>query len=291
MIAEDRFIDIPLSARAVSVGERITVGQTLDEAIKMWEATLGLARKCIDLQGQRPEPEKGIVMREVNDVEIESILSHPSKIIGIGLNYRDHCREQKVEPPRHPILFAKFPQSIVGPGGTIRWNRVLTEKVDFEAELAVVISKRARQVPVDKAMDCVAGFTALNDVSARDLQFGDKQWTRGKSLDTFCPMGPVLVTPDEIGEGNRLAISCSVNGVVYQDSNTSEMIFSVRELIAFITQGITLEPGDVIATGTPHGVGVFRRPPVFLKDGDEVVVTIEKIGELRNRVETFDVEL
>jgi len=154
--------------------------------------------------------------------------------------------------------------------------------VDFEAELGVVIGKRTQRVLPQEAMSFVLGYLPVNDVSARDLQFGDGQWIRGKSLDTFCPMGPAIVTADEVPDPHALGIRCLVNDVVFQDSNTREMIFKLPELISFITQGITLEPGDVISTGTPHGVGVFRKPSVYLKDGDRVCVEIEKVGVLNN---------
>jgi 2-keto-4-pentenoate hydratase/2-oxohepta-3-ene-1,7-dioic acid hydratase in catechol pathway len=156
--------------------------------------------------------------------------------------------------------------------------------VDFEAELAVVIGRRASRIAESEALDVVAGYTILNDVSARDLQFADRQWVRSKSLDSFCPLGPVLVTVDDVPDPNALSIGCTVNDVVMQESNTSQMIFGVRRLIAFITRGITLEPGDIIATGTPAGVGAFRTPPSYLRDGDEVVVSIEGIGDLGNPV-------
>jgi len=286
MISAERFVDIRLAGPGAA-----PIPQTLDEGLREWTKTLKLGEKCLDALRTRPASETEIFKRALVDVQLEPPVSHPSNIIGIGLNYRDHCREQRVEPPKHPILFSKFSNSIIGPDGIIRWNRRLTESVDFEAELAVIIGRRAQAVPVDEAMEYIAGYTVLNDLSARDLQFGDKQWVRGKSLDTFCPMGPFLATRDEIGEADRLAIRGSVNGVIFQDSNTSEMIFTVPQLVAFITQGITLEPGDVIATGTPAGVGVFRKPPVFLKDGDEVRIWIEKIGELRNLVKPFDAEL
>ena len=210
-------------------------------------------------------------------------IPNPGKVVAVGLNYMDHCREQNVEPPKQPLLFAKFPSSIIGPGDDITWNTDVTNQVDYEVELGVVVGRRARNVDVDHALDYVFGYTVLNDVSARDLQFGDGQWVRGKSLDTFCPIGPVIVTPDEIPDPQRLAMRCLVNSVALQDSSTSEMIFGVAEIIAFISRFITLEPGDVIATGTPYGVGVFRDPKVFLNDGDIVVAEIEGIGRLENR--------
>lgn len=207
----------------------------------------------------------------------------PGKVIAIGLNYWDHCREQDVEPPEHPLVFAKFPTSLVGHEADIRWDPNLTTQVDWEAELAVVIGRRARQVAADEALSRVAGYACANDVSARDLQFGDKQWVRGKSLDTFCPLGPWLVTPASVPDPGALRIASRVNGASMQDSNTSEMIVDVAGLVAFTSQAFTLEPGDVILTGTPDGVGVFRDPPVFLGDGDEVEIEIDGLGTLRNR--------
>jgi 2-keto-4-pentenoate hydratase/2-oxohepta-3-ene-1,7-dioic acid hydratase in catechol pathway len=206
----------------------------------------------------------------------------PSKVVAIGLNYMDHCRESGGTPPEKPVIFAKFSTAVIGPGAPIRWDPALTHQVDYEVELAVVIGRTARHVPAAQALDYVAGYTVANDVSARDLQFGDGQWVRAKSLDTFCPMGPCLVTRDEIPDPQDLAVRSLVNGQVMQDSTTAEMIFSVAVLIEFCSQAFTLLPGDVIATGTPHGVGAFRDPPVFLKDGDEVTVEIEGIGALTN---------
>lgn len=208
----------------------------------------------------------------------------PGKIVAVGNNYWDHCREQNIDPPKHPTLFAKFPTSIIGPEEPIRWPKGLTEKVDFEAELAVVIGRKVRGISEAEALEAVFGYTAANDVSARDLQFGDEQWLRGKALDTFLPLGPVVVTRDEVPDPQALPVRCRVNGVTYQDSNTREMIFPVRHLIAFIAQAFTLEPGDVILTGTPHGVGFFREPQVFLKPGDQVEVEVGDFGVLKNPV-------
>ena len=206
----------------------------------------------------------------------------PSKIVAFGLNYRGHRQELDAEPPPDPVIFAKFPSAVVGPGAAIRWDPALTQKVDFESELAVVIGRTARRVSAGEALDYVAGYTICNDVTARDLQFGDGQWVRGKSLDTFCPLGPWLVTRDEIHDPHNLSIRCVVNGTVMQDSTTSDMILGVPQLIAFVSRAFSLVPGDVIATGTPGGVGVFRSPPVFLKDGDVVTVQIEGLGQLTN---------
>jgi 2-keto-4-pentenoate hydratase/2-oxohepta-3-ene-1,7-dioic acid hydratase in catechol pathway len=208
----------------------------------------------------------------------------PGKIICVGLNYMDHCREQKLDPPDRPTLFAKFPTSVIGPGDEIRWPADFSTQVDYEAELAVVIGRTAQRVNEAAALDAVFGFTAANDVSARDVQFGDKQWVRGKAADSFCPLGPVVVTREDVPDPQVLPIRCRVNGVTLQDSNTREMIFPVRQIVAFISRAITLEPGDVILTGTPDGVGVYRDPKVFLKPGDRVEVEIEGLGLLANPV-------
>ena len=179
-------------------------------------------------------------------------------------------------------MFAKWSTSVIGHRDEIRWDPTLTSQVDFVAELAVVIGRRARRVREADAFDFVLGYTCLNDVSARDLQFRDSQWVRGKSLDTFCPIGPQVVTRDEIPDPGNLAISCTVNGERLQAARTSEMLFSVAQIISYASRSFTLAPGDVIATGTPPGVGAFRRPPRFLIDGDVVTVTIERIGTLTN---------
>ncbi|MBI1878925.1 MAG: fumarylacetoacetate hydrolase family protein [Chloroflexi bacterium] len=216
------------------------------------------------------------------EVKLLAPIANPSKVVAIGLNYMDHCREQNVEPPKTPIIFTKFPSSIIGPGDAIRWDPALTSQVDYEAELAVVIGRTARNVAEAEALDYVAGYTICHDVSARDLQFGDGQWVRGKSLDTFCPLGPFLATRDEISDPHNLAIRCTVNQTVLQNSNTVEMIFKIPHLIAFASRAFSLLPGDIIATGTPHGVGVFRSPKIFLKHGDVVTIEIEGLGQLTN---------
>jgi len=272
-------IDLSIALRALMKQPVQTMEELLGLGGEGMRRVSELCRIAETRQGELPS---GCLLQR-SEVTLRAPVLRPSKIIGIGLNYGDHCREQHVEPPSVPRLFAKYPSSVNGPGGVIRWDSHLTAAVDFEAELGVVIGSRALRVSRGDALECVAGYTVVNDVSARDLQFSDHQWVRGKSLDTFCPMGPVLVTRDEIPDPQGLGIRCTVNGVIVQNSNTSEMIFPVADLIEFITRGITLEPGDVIATGTPAGVGHFRTPPVYLKDGDEVVVSIEGVGELRNR--------
>jgi 2-keto-4-pentenoate hydratase/2-oxohepta-3-ene-1,7-dioic acid hydratase in catechol pathway len=211
-------------------------------------------------------------------------IAPPSKIIGIGLNYHDHAAEAKMDLPARPLLFAKWPNALIGDGEPIRLPPESNE-VDFEAELGVVIGEATRgPVPVERALDVVAGYICLNDVSARDVQFADGQWTRGKSFDTFCPVGPVLVPAREIADPQSLRIRCLVNGDVMQDASTADMIFSVAEVIAYVSSSIALEPGDVIASGTPPGVGFARTPPVYLRNGDVVTVKIEGIGTLTNPV-------
>jgi 2-keto-4-pentenoate hydratase/2-oxohepta-3-ene-1,7-dioic acid hydratase in catechol pathway len=210
-------------------------------------------------------------------------VTHPGKIVAAGRNYREHAAEEGAETPADPILFAKFPSALTGDGGDITWRASDTTQVDFEAELAVVIGRTARDVPAGRALGHVLGYTCCNDVSARDLQFGDGQWVRGKSLDTFCPLGPWIVTADEIPDPGTLRIRCLVNDEVLQDASTAELVHGVPALVAFCSRFMTLEPGDIIATGTPGGVGVFRDPPRFLGDGDRVVVDIERIGRLANR--------
>jgi 2-keto-4-pentenoate hydratase/2-oxohepta-3-ene-1,7-dioic acid hydratase in catechol pathway len=207
----------------------------------------------------------------------------PSKIVCIGLNYRDHAEEQGVDLPEAPLLFAKWPNTLIGAGEAIVIPPI-TSKVDYEAELGVVIGARLRNVSEENALEGVRGYLCLNDVSARDLQFADGQWVRGKSLDTFCPVGPKLVSADNVPDPQHLSIRALVNGRVLQDSSTAQMVFGVAAVIAHVSRAITLEPGDLIATGTPAGVGAFRDPPVFLQPGDEVTIEIEGLGALTNPV-------
>jgi len=229
----------------------------------------------IPVHGVRPIP--------LRDVEPRLPYNVPPKIWCIGLNYKDHTEESKIPPPERPVVFAKFSSCITAPGAPI----VLppdTKQVNYEAELAVVIGRRCRGVSAKDALDYVAGYTCLNDVGARDFLGSDGQVVWAKSQDTFGPMGPCLVTREDIRDPQRLPIRCWVNGQLLQDSNTDKMIFGVRELIVYISRGVTLEPGDVISTGTPPPVGSARKQPVFLKAGDEVVVEVEGIGRLSNPV-------
>ena len=204
----------------------------------------------------------------------------PQKIVCVGLNYRDHAEEQGTDLPERPLLFAKWPNTLIAPGDPIRIPPV-SQNVDYEAELGVVLGRRASRVAVDDALEFVKGYVVANDVSGRDVQFSDGQWVRGKSFDTFLPVGE-LVPASEVPDVQALPIRAVLNGTVMQDSNTSNMIFGVAEIIAFVSQAITLEPGDLIITGTPAGVGAFRKPPVWMKAGDEITIEIDGLGSITN---------
>jgi 2,4-didehydro-3-deoxy-L-rhamnonate hydrolase len=209
-------------------------------------------------------------------------IERPGKIVCVGLNYRDHAEEQRVELPEEPLLFAKWPNTLIGPGAAIVIPREVTQ-CDYEAELGVVVGTRAKGVSTENALEAVRGYLCANDVTARNFQFSDGQWSRGKSVDTFCPVGP-LVPAAEVPDPHALAIRTIVSGEVLQDSTTANLIFGVDEIISHITRTITLEPGDLILTGTPAGVGVFRRPRRLLEPGDEVTIEIEGLGSLTNPV-------
>jgi 2-keto-4-pentenoate hydratase/2-oxohepta-3-ene-1,7-dioic acid hydratase in catechol pathway len=227
-------------------------------------------------------PRRAYESMALADVKLE-VPVRPSKIIAIGRNYADHAKETGNEVPPAPIIFAKFPSSLIAHQETITWSESITTQVDWEGELAVVIGKRARNVSEDEALNYVFGYTIADDVSARDLQLRiDSQWTRGKSLDTFCPVGPWIVTRDEITDPHNLSVKTKVNGKVRQDGNTKDFLFNIPTLISYCSRMFTLEPGDLLLTGTPPGVGEGMKPPTYLKDGDVVSITIEGIGELSN---------
>ncbi|MBY0505167.1 MAG: fumarylacetoacetate hydrolase family protein [Bryobacteraceae bacterium] len=217
------------------------------------------------------------------DVKLHAPIPNPPKLFMIGLNYRDHAIESGMAIPTTPTVFSKFNNSIIGPGDTVVLPKASAQP-DYEAEFAFVIGKTAKHVKAADWKEYVFGYTVINDVSARDLQLASPQWLMGKSCDTFCPMGPTLVTAEEIADPHNLQIKLTLNGEVLQNSNTKELIFNIPALIEHITQVITLEPGDVISTGTPPGVGFARKPPVYLRDGDDCVVYVEGLGELRNPV-------
>ena len=223
------------------------------------------------------------VAADAPGVRLRAPLQRPGKIICLGLNYADHARETNSPIPQYPELFNKFANALIGPGEPIVLPRV-SQQVDYEAELAVVIGKPGRYIDEQRALEHVAGYTVLNDVSMRDFQFRGRQWMQGKTFDRSTPLGPWIVTADEIPDPQALDISCEVSGEVLQRSNTREMIFSVAAVVAYISQIMTLEPGDLIATGTPAGVGFAREPKRLLQPGDVVRVTIERIGTLENPV-------
>ncbi len=283
----DTLIDLNL-ARAFYLASRGLEAKYLArdmlDFIRQGEDAMDAAEETLEHLGSRRVD--GLLF-PASAAKILAPISNPSKIVAVGLNYWDHIREQAATPPAYPILFPKFPNSIIGQGDPITWDPAMTQKVDYEAELGIVIGKRAKRVPAKDALDFVFGYCNLNDVSARDLQHdekGGRQFTRGKSLDTFCPMGPYILTKDEIPDPQNLRIRSILNGNIVQDANTKEMINSVAQLIEFITQGITLEPGDLIASGTPAGVGHFRKPPSYMKPGDTIEVEVEGLGRLSNPV-------
>lgn len=269
----------------VAVGDRAVTAASLGAGLPRTMAAL-LADIDAGLGALRAAVDEAAISRDgtpLSSLRLAAPVPRPGKVVAIGRNYPDHTQEQGATPPPEPLIFAKFTTAVVGPGDEIRWDPSLTDQVDWEAELAVVIGRTARRVSEDEALDHVLGYTCLDDVSARDLQFGDKQWVRGKSLDTFCPIGPQIVTLDEIADPMDLGISCVVNGETVQEDRTSNMFYGVRRLISHCSNAFTLEPGDVIATGTPGGVGVFRDPPRFLHDGDVVQIVIDGVGILENR--------
>ena len=267
----DRVID--LAAAGLPAGPN----GGLIEIVRGGDAMLDRARKALD--------DPNAKSYELSKVKVLPPIRQPSKIVAIGLNYIDHCKETGLPVPTVPVPFSKFTTSVCGPYDDIVWPLSVTKEVDYEVELGVVIGKTALNVPEAKALDYVFGYTVVNDISARDLQFvGARQWDRSKSFDTFCPYGPYIVTKDEIPDPHVLQVRTILNGKEMQNSNTKNLIFNVPRIIAHLSQGTTLLPGDLIPTGTPGGVGFRRTPPVFLKDGDECVCEVEGIGAIRNRM-------
>lgn len=264
---------------SVNNGER-KVGVVEDDFVR----ELGESSMMEYIERGQGDPQSGAEAVPLEEVRLHAPVARPGKVIGIGLNYRDHAQETGAAIPEKPIVFAKYQNTIIGPGDTIRIPEI-TAQADYEAELAVVIGRSARDVASEEALDYVFGYMNANDVSARDLQFSEGgQWTRSKSLDTFAPTGPYLVTSDEISDPQSLSVRATLNGEVMQDGTTSKMIFTVAEIISFLSKGMTLEPGDIILTGTPPGVGIARDPQVFLKDGDKIKIEIDSLGTLLNPV-------
>jgi acylpyruvate hydrolase len=248
--------------------ESLTAARTVVEQVSRMESTA--------LAG------KGIVYG-VKGVTFKAPVPRPPKLILVGLNYRDHAEEAKMKIPEEPTLFSKYPSVVIGPGEAIRMPRVSTQ-IDFEGEFAFVIGKGGKDIPRERALDHVAGYTIVHDVSCRDYQMRTGQWMVGKTFDTFAPMGPYLVTKDEIPNPHTLDLTTRVNGVVMQHSNTKHLIFNTFDLIAYMSQVFALEPGDVVSTGTPAGVGFARNPQVFLKPGDVVRIEISGLGALENPI-------
>lgn len=242
---------------------------------------LGMETAARVVAAARQDP--GGVVLPLEQVRLLAPLPNPRKIVCVGLNYRDHCEENNVPLPKSPVIFSKYATAVISPGEAIV-KPAETEQLDYEAELAFVIGRTGRNIPEAEAMQYVAGYTILHDVSARDIQFSDGQWVRAKTFDTFAPMGPALVTADEIADPHNLAIRLDVNGEVLQHSNTRHLIFKIPFLISFLSRCFTWQPGDLVSTGTPAGVGAFRDPKVFLKPGDVVTIQIEGLGTLSNPV-------
>jgi len=229
------------------------------------------------------EETKLITIKE-EDAALRAPILSPPKIVCLGLNYEDHAEESGAEIPEEPIIFMKPRTSIVGPMEPVVKPRFVKE-LDYEVELAIIIGRKGKDIPVSKAADYIFGYTVFNDISARDIQFKDGQWTRGKSFDTFAPIGPCITTATQMGDPNNLRLKTRVNGEIRQDSSTNKMVFNVYEIVHHLSRVMTLEPCDIIATGTPGGVAVFMKPkPRFLQPGDVIEVEIEKIGTLRNPV-------
>ncbi|XP_060786665.1 fumarylacetoacetate hydrolase domain-containing protein 2A isoform X2 [Neoarius graeffei] len=253
-----------------------SVPSTMREFLELGEKGMECAQRAVS---------SGECVLPHSDIQLLSPVTGPDKVVCVGMNYRDHCLEQNAPIPSEPIIFSKFPSAITGPYDDIQLPNE-SQEVDWEVELAFVIGKKGKHIKEEDALSYVAGFTVANDVSARDWQMkkNGKQWLLGKTFDTFCPLGPALVTTGALKDVHNLGIRCLVNGDVVQDSNTNQLIFKTEKLVAWVSQFVTLCPGDVFLTGTPPGVGVFRKPPIFLKKGDVVECQIEEIGSIRNKV-------
>lgn len=273
-------------------GDRVTAVRDLAAALPDdLRAPLSGARDVADVAGVEGAVvaiEAALATAEAADVPLASVrlrapVLEPGRVIGVGLNYRSHAEEQGARIPRQPILFAKWGGSVTGPDAVVALPYAEAQ-VDYECELTVVIGRPGRDIPVESALDHVFGITAMNDLSDRNAQLAERQWTRAKSFDGFAPLGPSVVTLDEIPAVDGLRLSTTLNGEVVQDGSTSDLIFDVPTLVAFASQGTTLRPGDVIATGTPSGVGFVKEPPVYLRAGDVVTVAVEHVGSLTTTI-------
>jgi 2-keto-4-pentenoate hydratase/2-oxohepta-3-ene-1,7-dioic acid hydratase in catechol pathway len=275
VVRGETVVDVSEAVAALTLPPRADLPEA-QGMLRLLQAGEGALRGLADTRGPSL-PLKGLPLL--------APIPRPGKIVAVGRNYADHAKESGIDPFEKPRIIAKLPSSVVGPGAVVRRPATVT-KLDFEAELGVVIGRAAANVPLARALDHVAGYTALNDISAREFQFdvSPPQTTFAKSMDGFCPLGPWLVTRDEIADVQALEVSCFVNGKRMQHGNTAQMIFSVARLIEYLSGFMTLEPGDVLATGTPAGVGAFRKPPVWLQPGDAVRVEIGGVGSLENSI-------
>ncbi len=269
MVGDERVFDL---SAALPGGERWSWRRILEK---------DLLSEAISLAAAAPQDDPRLI--QLADQRLAPPIPDPSKVICLGLNYRDHAEEQNRPLPEKPMLFPKVPSALVGHGEPVILP-VDEPKVDYEVELAFVIAKRARNISAADAYDHVLGYTIMNDVSGRKAQHSERQWLRAKGFETFGPLGPWIVTKDEIPDPHKLTLECRVNGELRQSSNTDQLIFTVPFLVEYISRSMTLEAGDVISTGTPGGVGVFREPPVFLGEGDTMTLTVEGIGTLENRI-------
>ncbi|WP_028392486.1 fumarylacetoacetate hydrolase family protein [Bacillus cihuensis] len=287
VIKEDKILDV--QALHEKYKNQISVDSfefptDLKQLIEMNEKSIPYVEQLIESHGRENLDHSF----SLSEVEIMAPISQPEKIICVGLNYLDHCKETGLEPPLSPVIFSKYANAIIGEKEAIEIP-VNSEQVDFEAELVVVIGKEAKRITEEEAAEYIFGYTIMNDVSARDHQFSDGQWTRGKSADTFAPIGPAIVTKGQVVDPHNLDISLKLNGEVMQQSNTKNLIFRIPYIVSYLSQSMTLKPGDLIATGTPPGVGMGREPKVWLKDGDRVSITIENIGTLNNSVKKLSI--
>jgi acylpyruvate hydrolase len=270
-------------AEALVPADMISLLEAGERALTAIREAVVYVREGLDSADRGEALQHDGVVFVLSEVTLKAPVPRPGKLILLGLNYRDHAEETGQRIPEVPTLFAKYHNSVVGPGAAILIPRV-TEQIDYEAEFAFVIGRRGRQIPRERAMDYVAGYTIINDVSARDYQFVTSQWMVGKTFDTHCPMGPALVLRDEVPDPHNLDISLSIAGEVLQRSNTNQLIFKIPETVEYLSQVMTLEPGDVISTGTPAGVGFTRQPPRWLRPGETVRIEIAGLGVLENPV-------
>jgi acylpyruvate hydrolase len=291
-IINEEVVDLHVAYKSLLTSEgKIRAGQIADAYVPQdmngflqgGKESMELAKKAIDYALNNKVDNGFKLVYDINDVKVEAAVPTPGKIICVGHNYREHILEMKRELPPYPVVFAKFANTVIGPQDDIPFYPI-SEQLDYEAEFTFVVGKRARNVSQEDALDYVAGYTIVNDVTYRDIQRRTIEWLQGKTVDGSAPMGPYLVTSDELQDPSGLEVVLTVNGEERQRSNTANLVFSVQYLVEFLSGLMTLEPGDVILTGTPGGVGVARDPQVFLKDGDVVKIDIDKIGTLENRV-------